>query len=49
MSKGSCHDMGFITVIMSEDDTVVVLEIEVILAVVVVFAAILTLVIPVQW
>ena len=49
MSKGSCHDMGFITVIMSEHDTVVVLEIKVILAVVVVFAAVLTLVIPVQW
>ena len=49
MSKRSCHDMGFITVIMAEDDTVVVLEIKVILAVVVVFAAVLTLVIPVQW
>ena len=49
MSKRSCHDMGFIIAIMAEDDTVVVLEIKVILAVVVVFAAVLTLVIPVQW
>ena len=49
MSKSSCHDMGFIIVIMAEDGTVVVLEIKVILAVIVVFAAVLTLVIPVQW